>query len=646
MQTFSLKPGLAVTIDGRHMFYRSRLINNRLHFTDEIGEPLVLSEQEFFKAYALRTICILPEQSKLGVLPTQRTAPRDLSSYKEAYAAEALRRRLYIQALARFPGRLPDSLVLREIIEHVWSENPDSGHCPSVRTVRRWRSNYRLNSVVSLVPMHEAKGRKKMISGALEEILEGTINDIYLQEERSPVTAVAREFVQRVKEHNGRVLQHERLVIPCGMTIYRYIQGLEQVAVDTARLGKHTAQQKHRAATGQLVVAALCDRWEIDHTPLDIILVDPETGRTLGRPYLTVVLDRFSRMVMGYILHFAAPNTESVLRAIEMSICPKQALIASHGQIANLWPARGLPRQLVPDNAAEFHAGDLTSAFYELGIEILYPRSRGPQMKGAVERFFRTLAVGLIHTLPGTTFSNIQQKGDYKSEDKACLTFEQLNKILMKWIVDVYHQSPHKGLKKQTPAAVWRAGEACTHIQLPVDLDALESILARRKRVKIHHYGVEVGGHFYHSDLLADLKLRRNSTDPVDVRYRDDLGHVWVYDDQRKHFLQVPSKDKRLVGVSRDLYEAAKRNLKESGALNPNVEAILEACRQIQLDVRQARNSKKLSDRRRNAALKKSRNGADVPLVDTATIGPTAKLEFLPQSIPDLDVELGGGPRP
>jgi len=52
-------------------------------------------------------------------------------------------------------------------------------------------------------------------------------------------------------------------------------------------------------ATEVLVVMDILDRWEIDHTLLDVLLVDDETGLIIGRPYITVVLDKFSRMIMG-----------------------------------------------------------------------------------------------------------------------------------------------------------------------------------------------------------------------------------------------------------------------------------------------------------------------------------------------------------
>ncbi|NWD69171.1 DDE-type integrase/transposase/recombinase [Pseudomonas gingeri] len=641
MQIFSLKPGLAVTMNDRYLVFRSRLVDRRLHFSDDLGEPVLLKEKEFYTGYVQRSICVIPDQPKLGYIPLQRNAPRDLSTYPPEHAAEALRRRPYVEALLAYSGRLPGKEELKKIVTSVWKEVNTSGKAPSVDTVRRWLSRYKWKSVTALVPLHEQKGRNRLIYGDLEKLLLDVINEIYLTDERKPVAEVFKEFEGRIKEHNQRMLSAQNLSCPSRMTVYRYIQGLDPFLVDTKRLGQYTANQKHRRSIGQLKVSGICHRWEIDHTFLDVMLIDPETGLVIGRPYLTVVLDRYSRMVMAYLLHFAAPNTESVLRVIEKAICPKDFLLQNYPKVANSWPAQGLPRQLVPDNAAEFHAGDLMAAFDDLGIEVLYPRSRGPQMKGAVERFFGTTARGFVHQLPGTTFANVPEKGEYDSVANACLTFEDLDALVMKWILDIYHQTPHRGLKGRTPDHVWRAAESKAVIQMPVDLDTLEAVLACRKSAKLHHYGVEVGGQFYHSDLLADLKLQRNTPFYVDVRYRDELGHVWVYDDQRKLFFQVPCKDQRLVGVSRDLYNEARNQLRQSGVLNPDVDALLRASREIQEDIQRAKDSKRLSDRRRKAALARNRGGVPVALIDAGTVlesVPVPIVTNLPD-IPDLVVE-------
>lgn len=638
MQTFSLKPGLAVEIQGRHMFYRARLLNRKLNFTDEIGEPLVMTEKEFFQGYASRSICVLPEQEKLGILPVQRTAPRDLSNFPEEHAREALRRRPYVAALEDYTGRLPSVTVLRDIIKKVWEQNL-IGSCPAVSTVKRWRKRYRLNSVTSLVPRHENKGRQRLINGVLENILQDVLKELYLNMQRRSVACVVEEFQARVKEYNRQVLERDRLPVPAKNTVYRYVDSLDQYEVDAAREGKYAAKKKHRAAIGTLKVSSICERWEVDHTPVDVMLIDPDTGLTIGRPYLSWILDRYSRMVMAYSLHMAAPNTETVLRLVEKAICPKEKLLLGYPKVVNAWPAKGLPRQMVPDNGAEFLANDLADAFDELGSELLYPKSRGPEKKGGVERSFKTLALEFIHTIPGTTFSNTTQKGDYDSEAEACLTFDDLDQNLMRWIVDIYLRSPHSGLKKRTPDAVWREGEQSTVLAMPVDLDALEAILARRRQAVVHHYGVEVGGHVYHSEPLADMRLRRNSQNQVQVRYRDDLGHVWVYDDDRQCFLMVPAKDHRLSGVSRDLYDAGKKALKASGRLDHDADAVLLASREIQQDIQQARRSKKLIDRRRRAALKQNRGGQTVPLIVVNPTPAPLMSEFSADVIPELEID-------
>jgi putative transposase len=399
------------------------------------------------------------------------------------------------------------------------------------------------------------------------------------------------------------------LKVPCEMTVRRYIERLDPYALDCAHLGKYAAARKHRNAIGVLEVKQIQDRWEIDHTLLDVLLVDPETGEVIGRPYITVVLDRFSRMVMGFLIHLTAPNTESVLRVIERAIRPKQGWLERFPSVTSPWRARGLPLRIVPDNAAEFHADDLIQAFNDLGIEILYPRSRGPQMKGAVERFFRTLNDALIHRLPGTTFSNTKQRGDYPSEERACITLPELESCVMKWIVDVYHQRSHRGLGKKTPVQVWEAGESERSLCLPADLDGLESVLASRKLAPVHHYGIETDGVTYHSSELAELRLRLEEDEKVDIRLRDELGHIWVKDRFRSLFILVPAKNKRFNGLSRDIYRQARKQVRENKGNANDHDTVIVAYRQIMAEVDAAKASNKLRKRRQAARARLDKEG-------------------------------------
>lgn len=610
MQTFSLKLHMSFLFNGKHITLENKLMDRRLVFKDDFGEPTILSENDFYKLYDKKTLVLAPDQPHIGKVPLIRNAPPDLTCFPEEHSQEAIRRRTYLTAIWGENNQLPPNKELKEQIEKIAISFSDKKRPPSCSTIRRWAGAFcSSQSITKLVPAHRNKGRHTMLRGEVEELLHDILNEEFLQLERQTITKVYQSLKNKIFSLNQQRLSSQKLALPSEMTVRRYIERLDPYIVDCKRFGKYAADKKHRDAIGQLQVEMILDRWEIDHTLLDVLLVDPETGEVIGRPYITVVLDRASRSIMAFLIHLSAPNTESVLRVIERAIRPKHAWLERFPSVHSEWRACGLPLLIMPDNAAEFHADNLIMAFNDLGIEILYPRSRGPQMKGAVERFFRTMNMGLIHTLPGTTFSNPTDRGDYPSEKFACLTLPEVEAMVMKWIVDVYHQTPHRGLNNATPAEAWTEGEAKRTPRLPADLDALESILACRVNPRLHHYGVEVDCQQYHSPELAELRMRIGQDARVDVRFRDDLGHVWVHDPVRNIFFQVPNKDKRMTGMSRDIYRAARAKIRaEKG--NPNsFDAVHEAYRQILADAETAKKSNKLRKRRYSAQAKLDKEG-------------------------------------
>ena len=643
MQTFSLKARLCVLLNGRRLVLVNRLMDRRLAFKDDFGEQVLFAEPEFYRLYEQKQLALDSEQPYIESVPLVASAPPDLTCFPKKHSDEALRRRSYLNALFEPDGSmLPSNKELRTRIAAIACVIEDQKRPPSPPTVRRWARRYgKTRCVVRLVPQHCAKGRAVVIRDELETLLQAVLEEHYLKPERPTISQVYGAFKLRVDAANKERLPSQQIVLPSEMTLRRYIDRLDQYQLECKRLGKHAADRKHRNAIGRLDVEAILDRWEIDHTLLDILIVDPKTGEVIGRPYITVILDRHSRMIMGFLIHLSAPNTESVLRTIERAIRPKQAWLANYPDVVNEWRACGLPRYCVPDNAAEFHAFGLVAAFNELGIELLFPRSRGPQMKGAVERFFRTMAVDLIHRIAGTTFSNPRERGDYPAEQLACITLGDLNAMVTKWIVDCYHQRPHQGLSDRAPASVWLEGEADRTPRLPVDLDELECILSNRVSPRLHHYGVEVDCQQYHSDELAELRLRLGHEASVDVRFRDELGHIWVRDPYRNLFFQVPNKDKRMVGVSRDLYKQARDRVKqEKGNPNDN-DAVLVAYHQIMIDAEEAKRSNKLRKRRAAAQVRLDKEGRErqpsLPAAEPKSTQASLAFEF-DDSAPTFDI--------
>lgn len=173
------------------------------------------------------------------------------------------------------------------------------------------------------------------------------------------LAASAREVLrQRAEDLRSRVigvnrgrLPSQQLRLPSEMTLRRYIDRLDRYQGDCERLGKHAADRKHRNATGQLTVDKILERWEIDHTLLDVLIVDPKSGEVIGRPYITVILDRHSRMVMAFFIHLSAPNTESVLRTIERATRSRSQSVSAGAQQGST-NGRDEPRRLQRSSAA------------------------------------------------------------------------------------------------------------------------------------------------------------------------------------------------------------------------------------------------------------------------------------------------------
>ena len=67
--------------------------------------------------------------------------------------------------------------------------------------------------------------------------------------------------------------------------------------------------------------------WQCDHTKIDLLVVD-QAGSLLGRPWLTIVVDTYSRCIMGIHLGFDAPSAAVVCLGLRHAVLPKQYPVA------------------------------------------------------------------------------------------------------------------------------------------------------------------------------------------------------------------------------------------------------------------------------------------------------------------------------
>ncbi|BAY29313.1 integrase, catalytic region [Nostoc carneum NIES-2107] len=262
----------------------------------------------------------------------------------------------------------------------------------------------------------------------------------------------------------------------------------------------------------ELEVEGSNDVWQCDHTLLDIRVVD-EYG-VLDRPWLTVVIDSYSRCVMGFYLGFDNPSSQIDALALRHAILPKS--YDSEYQLHDEWPAYGKPNYFYTDGGKDFTSIHTTE---QVAVEIGFSCAlrRRPSDGGIVERFFKTLNDQLISTLPGYTGSNVQERPD--DVDKyACLTLKNLKICLVRYIVAEYNRHADSRMKNQSRIGRWEAG-LMTEPYLYDELD-LAICLMKQERRKVQKYGcVQFENLTYRAD---HMKGRDGETvvlryDPADV---------------------------------------------------------------------------------------------------------------------------------
>lgn len=236
--------------------------------------------------------------------------------------------------------------------------------------------------------------------------------------------------------------------------------------------------------------------WQCDHTPADIFVVDSQ-GAVLGRPTLTTVIDTYSRCIMGLHLGLERPSAAITGLALRHAILPKHYQRGYEPE--QLWESYGVPRYLYTDAGADFTSAHIDQVASDLGM-VLCLRRR-PAEGGIVERPFGTFNREFFSTLPGYTTREAQPYLEaIKAE--ACLTLEQLEGLLIRYIVDNYNQQPDARDGQHSRMARWRSGQMAQGV--PPDERELDLLLMCQNRRRVYQGGyIRFANLIYRGEYLA-----------------------------------------------------------------------------------------------------------------------------------------------
>ncbi|MCG7551637.1 Mu transposase C-terminal domain-containing protein, partial [Pseudoalteromonas sp. Of7M-16] len=423
------------------------------------------------------------------------------------------------------------------------------------RTVAGWHADYikAEEDIHALIPKHHRKGNRQARTDT-DKFFELALTR-YLTKEIPNAASAHRFYCDQIVLENDKVLG-EPLKPLTYKAFKNRIDNLPQYEVMLERYGKRLADIEYNKVMSHKRPTRVLERVEIDHTPLDLILLDDELDVPLGRPTLTLLIDVYSHCVVGFYLGFQSPGYDAVRRAISHAMKPKSYLKSTYPEVVNEWPCCGKIETLVVDNGAEFWCQSLELACEEVGINISYNPVGKPWLKPFVEQFFKTINEMMLSPFPGKTFSNMLARHDYNPKKDAILRFGTFTVLFHKWIVDVYHQSADARFR-YIPYEDWNKGFALLPpAQLTKqDTDKLDVVMCMAKEKTLRKGGIKNLHINYDSDELSLYRKRYSPKKSIKVKVKinpDDLSYVYVYLDALEHYIKVPSIDSEgyTIGLS------------------------------------------------------------------------------------------------
>lgn len=398
------------------------------------------------------------------------------------------------------------------------------------RTLDDWLNKYRVaenkfgNGYVGLIDQRVSKGnRVPRYSEKVVEILERYITDYYetiIQRNRSTVYKLAydecksqgltppslRTFCEMVKHRLTHEQTRKRKGSKAAYATEGFYWELEQ---STPRHGDRPFEIAH-----------------IDHTELDIEIVCSKTGRNLGRPWATFMVDAFSRRLLAVYITFDPPSYRSCMMVLRECVRKHQRL----------------PKKIVVDGGKEFRSTYFETLLAWYKVTKLQRPGAKPRFGSVCERLFGTVNTTFINNLLGNTQAtkNVRQvTSEVNPKKHAVWTLGAFFERLCDWAYELYDTTDHPALGC-TPREACLNGIALagkrkfTMISYNETFEMLTLPTTRTGKAKVEPgYGVKINYSYYWSDRFLNPEIE---TSKVSVRYDPynmgiayaQIGQQWI----------------------------------------------------------------------------------------------------------------------
>ena len=405
------------------------------------------------------------------------------------------------------------------------------GRTPAVtttpaRTVRHWAARYREAAqtlgcgYVGLLPnWHQSGNRRSRLPEAVMTALNEFVEHEYETHKQKRKYEVYGELVNYCKSKG-------LMTIPSYKTFIAAVNRRPRYQQIQKRAGSRAAYQ-HEPMRWEIsfTLPRHGDRpfeiAHIDHSCLDIELVDSRTGHRVGKPWATFLTDAFSRRILAVYLTFDEPSYRSAMMVL-------RECVHRHNR---------LPELIVVDWGPEFRSiyFETLLARYECS-KATRPKAK-PRFGSVIERLFGTANTSFIHNLAGNTqvMKNVRQvTKSVDPREQALWTLGTLYARLRQWAYEVYDTREHPALG-QTPEEAFNTGLLQSGLRpnrlIEYDDDFIRFTLPSTPKgsAKVQpNLGVKIHYLYYcaRGDAFRDSEVEGTQ---VRVRYDPyDMGHAFA----------------------------------------------------------------------------------------------------------------------
>lgn len=399
--------------------------------------------------------------------PVQSWAVPDLGALSESQRDELFRRYVLLGVLAE-QEHVPNTLL---------QERADAVGV-SLRTLRDYHTRFRREGLAGLAPRRRTDtGTSHLLSTEMVQVIEG----LRLTHRDSSVRFIHELACQHAAARGERAP---------GLWQVRFICAQIPAPVLLLADGREEEFRNRYRLTYPIAHDPLRIVWQIDHkAPLHVLVRDlraPSHRTRSGevRPYLTLVIDSASRLVMAGLFSYDPPDRFMVAAAIRAGMLTTQDK-----------PFGGVPDEIWVDNGKDLIAEHVHQLVAGLGSTLSPGPPHYPELRGIVERFHETLDTRLWSTLPGYVGANVVERNP---KAKAELSLSELDQRFRTFI-ECYHQEVHSATG-QTPLQFWR--EHAT--QIPVNERLLDMLLKEAAQRRVLKEGIKYMSRIYwHADLAT-----------------------------------------------------------------------------------------------------------------------------------------------